>query len=455
MKDSQSDIIIEEACATLEILYPAFSERVKSYKKLQNRIFSLIKVPIERDELEKQFQDALKALEPQKKFICSFLPPEYYDEYANCKNSDISATLALLMNDYIELSKPVEEMWTHTKETFVQTKLMEMYGDMSEFRGHVRVKKDTSPSPISSSRDFPLPPEIMRLVYYLLPLETCVILRQVSTAWYSVFHDSSDILSNKLHQRNSWIRPGDGDLRTWQDCVLVFVQRMKNAKWTWSRDLDIADISSDNKSPQKTVVATELKTYLPSGFTRIGTYVSKHTKNSVDFFNAKEAGELFPSWNNQVLYLIDYRSRRLIKYVTSTLDHSKGCETMYNGQVWIYNETKKILVPTFVDLWTQKLYYRPDRIITGVEARYALNQGSRKNGFEQFMVAYGSKSSIVDMATGLVTVLSRPYLVNHGSSYRIGFVDGELEVFYETNKEPKEDKESDKGVGYVRRVGNI
>lgn len=52
--------------------------------------------------------------------------------------------------------------------------------------------------------------------------------------------------------------PGDGDLETWQDVVLVFVKRLESGLWTKTDILEKAELKGNNK-PKKFVIGKELK----------------------------------------------------------------------------------------------------------------------------------------------------------------------------------------------------
>lgn len=118
------------------------------------------------------------------------------------------------------------------------------------------------------SRGFHIPSEIMSNIYSFASLETCVALRQVNKAWYSVFQQSDVILADKVQQRNPFIRPGDGDLCSWRDCALVFVARLK---WEYCEAHEKIDEINFLQKPPKThtVIGTELEfnEKLPENFT--------------------------------------------------------------------------------------------------------------------------------------------------------------------------------------------
>ena len=80
-----------------------------------------------------------------------------------------------------------------------------------------------------------LPPETVYNIFAHAELETCVDLREVSTFWYAAFNQlDARLLKQKVKERNPWLKPGeDGtELKTWRDCVRVFVGRLRSGKWT-------------------------------------------------------------------------------------------------------------------------------------------------------------------------------------------------------------------------------
>lgn len=113
----------------------------------------------------------------------------------------------------------------------------------------------TSKLPDSQSRFSNLPPEILAAIFNACDLETCVNLREVDSAWYLLFQRSDLILKQKMAVRNPWITPSD-DFRTWRDCALVFVTRLKT--WHNANHLDSIHIEP-RQGGRKTVVGMELK----------------------------------------------------------------------------------------------------------------------------------------------------------------------------------------------------
>lgn len=131
----------------------------------------------------------------------------------------------------------------------------------------LHVTNETSSTAAPKRTDSGLPSELMTLVYSFCDLETCVALREVNSGWFSAFKQLEPMLKKKLEKRNPWITPGDGDLITWTDCVLVFVGRLRNPKW---EKVDLHTELEMNLDPveRKAVAASELKfgELLPSNF---------------------------------------------------------------------------------------------------------------------------------------------------------------------------------------------
>lgn len=131
----------------------------------------------------------------------------------------------------------------------------------ARFGDHIQPSQTLKPATVITpkltdcqSRLSNLPPEILAAIFNACDLETCISLREVDSAWYLLFQRSDSALRQKMAVRNPWIKPGD-DLRTWRDCVLVFVTRLKT--WKSAKHLDNIKIPR-KKVPRKTVVAFRL-----------------------------------------------------------------------------------------------------------------------------------------------------------------------------------------------------
>lgn len=180
----------------------------------------------------------------------------------------------------------ITELCDDALETYEQTCLHEMMEGQEEdlkewfdnqvvsvYGKHVKVakhKNDGFQLDPTVSRPQPkrfVPPEIILLIYSFADLETCAVLREVSSQWYSIFHDIDVLWKSKMRERNPWMVPGDGDLETWQDVVLVFVKRLESGLWLKTDNIDSVELIGNNK-PKKTVVGKELKfgEKLPSSF---------------------------------------------------------------------------------------------------------------------------------------------------------------------------------------------
>ncbi|KAG5355417.1 hypothetical protein CJU90_4467 [Yarrowia sp. C11] len=126
-----------------------------------------------------------------------------------------------------------------------------------------------------------MPSEIMELIYSYAEVEAAVTLREVNTHWYSMFHTLDALLKSKMNERNPWIVPGDGDLKTWQDVALVFAKRLQSSKWEATDDIDSVEVTG-TQIPKRTVVARELKfgEKLPSSFINMSDSPSCHSSLS-------------------------------------------------------------------------------------------------------------------------------------------------------------------------------
>lgn len=162
------------------------------------------------------------------------------------------------------LQKMMEGQEEELKEWF----FMEV---LSEFATHVTQAEEclrplvTIEYKRSVLSDTQLSPEVMSLVYEYADLESCVSLRQVNSHWYNAFNRNDDFWRLKMRARNPWVEPGEADLKSWVDCVLVFCARLK-----WPSVMSLNDISVDEKkSERKTVVGFELglNEKLPINFT--------------------------------------------------------------------------------------------------------------------------------------------------------------------------------------------
>lgn len=420
--------------------------------------------------------------------------------------------------------------WLRVEDSYLYKKVLDrVEGEVKEWwekewsGSHVIVKNPVKREELKNvtSREFHVPAEIMSAIYAAAPVETCATLRQVNKAWYSVFQESEKIFSTKVPARHPWMRPGDGDLQNWLDCVLVFAARLK-----WDSTDNIDDIEPLNKAPERrTVMGTELKlneklpqsfktmfaeygrtvrvtepmqvyhrpteqiftmnhwtlqakreddTYhviysgddkniirkdgidihLPGfmkppqdpflwtvvvGSTSISIFVggggvlllpihSPRYEHAVVFLGtepAYEAGDLVvvKETTSHKHHIADFHSRRMVEYAPA---EDARPEALYNGLIWFSFKEKTALVPTFIDLDTpDKVYYNVNRGISGIDTELGMEQGYRAHNSAQFVVsANGDDCEIIDLVTGVITLVTCPYGWPHQTMYQIGFDDG-------------------------------
>lgn len=138
--------------------------------------------------------------------------------------------------------------------------------------GHLD-KKETVRSPRMmkerpGSGSTALPWEITAMIYSYCDLETCVKLREVSTAWYNAYQLAERALELNVQERFPWMRP-EGETETWGDCALVFLARVGSDKWEDMYDFLMCVYSGTPKDYRpRTLIAEELARgeKLPSNF---------------------------------------------------------------------------------------------------------------------------------------------------------------------------------------------
>lgn len=107
--------------------------------------------------------------------------------------------------------------------------------EMSVFGAHLSPPKPKPALKITPrTKIHSLPSDVVSLILSYLDLETCVVLRETCTQWYCDIQSAEIELKQKLLSRNPWFEP-QGEINTWQDCVLVYLARLK--KWPKNGDL--------------------------------------------------------------------------------------------------------------------------------------------------------------------------------------------------------------------------
>ncbi|KAG5373229.1 hypothetical protein CJU90_0915 [Yarrowia sp. C11] len=74
-----------------------------------------------------------------------------------------------------------------------------------------------------------LPSEVAHMIFSFCDLESCVALRNANSFWFRQYSQAEHILKPALRKRAPWLQP-EGDMKTWADCVLVFVSRLTSKK---------------------------------------------------------------------------------------------------------------------------------------------------------------------------------------------------------------------------------
>lgn len=114
---------------------------------------------------------------------------------------------------------------------------LEIKEEKDTSRDHLHRKKSHRKEfEVARKRDT-LPIEIASIVYSRCTLESSVALRQVNSFWYNAYEASDTALQAQLMTRFPWMKP-EGEMKTWGDCALVFVSRLKSKKWIAVRGMD-------------------------------------------------------------------------------------------------------------------------------------------------------------------------------------------------------------------------
>ncbi|KAG5356646.1 hypothetical protein CKK34_6014 [Yarrowia sp. E02] len=180
------------------------------------------------------------------------------------------------MESLLDKQNDIVKIWNNICNTYVQSALYTLWQNQDEdrqdcleweyfgsFRKHVVKVKNTNlgvelaPDVARAPSRRDIPSEILALIFSFAEVETALALREVNTQCYSMFQSLDTLLESKMKKRNPWIRPGDGDLKSWQDVALVFAKRLESPKWVGTDDIDNAEVTGTLIS-KRTVVAREL-----------------------------------------------------------------------------------------------------------------------------------------------------------------------------------------------------
>lgn len=298
----------------------------------------------------------------------SYASQVYGENYRRLKS--INDDLILHLEDLQTRKTDLVYFYGAASETFVQTCMFNMmqgqeedvkewFEDevMSQFGKHVKVAKPEKNEGVELDVDVPraspkrhVPSEIVSLIYSSADLETCVALREINSQWYSVFHNLDELWKTKMGERNPWMMPGDGDLETWQDVVLVFVKRLTSDLWkrngtsTSNDNMDVTGANNDN--PRKTVVAKELK----YGEKFPSTFVPLTDSSACDSGTCEHMHVL--GIHTQRKYLMDL-------WTMESRRHPEEFDVVSRGQeetiIRLVREDVEIILPSF--LFTQNILF--------------------------------------------------------------------------------------------------
>lgn len=240
-----------------------------------------------------------------------------------------------------------------------ETELQDWFGKeyLDEFSEHLGMRSyDRQAAELRENIQRPsssryIPSEIISLIYSFSDLETCVVTRQISSHWYSVFTAEEFLWKTKMKQRNPLMMPGNGDLQSWQDCVLVFVARVQNEKWkTFSSIEDIGTITPDTKFPNPTtVVARHLKKgqLLPRNFVSLtASSMTKSLRENVSL--TEQQGKGINPWTGDIVdistgheIVSSHSEEMLVKYngVAFTLPASTAIRGVQTNRTTIIVQT--------------------------------------------------------------------------------------------------------------------
>lgn len=218
----------------------------------------------------------------------------------------------------------------------------------SEERPVFVVSRDTvrsaSIASIASNSGKCLPIEISTLVYSHCDAESAVALRLTSLNWYLAYQTCDHVLKPIIQSRNPFIFP-EGQLKSWGDCLLVFVSRLPcraNKKRNISKRDKWVAVSSFSKIPRfgnsdvtpttKQVLALELKPgeKINSAFELIDNH------NGDLLFDARTR----ESQEQQYKVLVDSNKEKIIDYYGNKISLSPGTDisrfVMFRHHLHVY-----------------------------------------------------------------------------------------------------------------------
>lgn len=245
----------------------AFDEISDRYRLKSEPIKKQLEHILERCSVSKE---RLNLLISEEKDDRERMLTEFTQSMQERENSETKEVLELFLREQKRqanlllqenLPELVKEQEGDLKKWFAEKEL----GDVIS---HMKIAQSTRPEVVLGPPVSRLPLEIKHLIFSFSSLESCVALREVNKDWYSTFQNSEAVLERKMKERNPWIKPGDPDLQTWADCVLVFAGRLRCGNWSTTDCLEDALYVPYEPWVTKTVVGHELKPdeKLPANF---------------------------------------------------------------------------------------------------------------------------------------------------------------------------------------------
>ncbi|KAG5369711.1 hypothetical protein CJU90_3217 [Yarrowia sp. C11] len=264
------------------------------------------------------------------------LPLNVLNHYRKAKSDHIGLLQTRIWSLLENQTTEVKEWW---------------YLHNNEFTEHLNITKERpeflesganeilSANIYSSKPIFPL--EISTIIMSYCSLETCVSLRQVSRVWYHAFQLTD--LESSVKQRCPWFRL-EGELHSWSECALVFVQRQNSGKWSSADSFEdnIPLRPLDENTPYRVEpIELELGEKLPADFEPINTHLPG---------------------DDCVCDSVHFKQRFSPEYEMHEISETYPVAN-YKGLIW-WHMVGKGLVPTSVDLDMQERFkFQYDRTI--------------------------------------------------------------------------------------------
>lgn len=258
--DATKEECQEAAVVFSRYFYAVVNKNSECRKQLKA---SKARVQLKLDRFDKTFASDLRSLSSsERRYVREYR--ESVDQQRRRKESFFSKSIG--NRDYELFQFFVHKMLEGQGEEAVSFVL----GEHNPFSAHLNTEYNFRPAvelepkvPFSGALQIPV--EVAAMVYSYCSLESCLALRHVTSQWYHAFHDCEGIFEQKLNERCPWIYP-EGDLKSWADCVLVFLARLLNPVWTREKSISGLKVPKpDGRSPSR-LVARELKQTLPVGF---------------------------------------------------------------------------------------------------------------------------------------------------------------------------------------------